>query len=108
MKILLAILMLSSFAYAECDINPLRNQLKNYYQNLNVPVVGLAKTDMKITDIKTSEYLLLAKYESFIIVTFNLEMNEVSFPLTTIANVDPSTCTLESFSSGDVFGSSIR
>jgi hypothetical protein len=109
MKKFLALLALICLPAMACDIEPIRKQVKEYYSHFSAPVqIGNKTIKTKTTNVKVAENLLLAKYERFLVVTFDLHVGKEIHPMTTLANVDSATCSLETFNSGDTFGSSIR
>jgi hypothetical protein len=115
MKIFLSILMLlphSLFA-ADCDIEPLKKQIVSQYTT-PLPVnnekgeLGHAKGK----NFVVADYLMRIKNESFLIANFEMDIKWLKGETQTIktmivANVDPATCTIESYESGDTLGTSM-
>jgi len=115
MKCLLFCLFLSSsLAYADCDIEPLRKAMTSQY-NTVLPVtnekgeIGSARTK----NFVVSDFLMKIKNESFLIANFDLAIkwkkgrNQMVKTMV-VATVDPSTCTIESYDTGDTLGSSMN
>jgi hypothetical protein len=100
-------------AHADCDISALRKQMLQTYSGA-LPVsnergdVGEAV----ISDMMVSESLLSVKSEQFLLGQFSLNVSwkngeKQKVKTMVVGTVDISTCSLEAFSTDDVFGSSI-
>ena len=112
MKYLLALLFTVSAFASDCDVAPLRKEVVDHYSKLSIRTTdenGKFMGNATFHNIKTSEQVLLAKYESFLVVTADVWIGwKKSVPMTVLWNVDTASCTLETFNSGDTFGSSLK
>lgn len=113
MKLLFALLLISSSVFAECDMEPLKNEIINQYK-VNLPVtnekgeVGTAHAK----NFKVSDYLMRLKNENFLIANFDLDIKWLKGTKQTVktlvvATVDLGTCTIDSYESGDTLGTSM-
>jgi hypothetical protein len=113
MKLLFALLILSSTAFADCDIAPLKKEIKDQYKSM-LPVTNhkgeighaIAK------NFKISDYLMKVRNENFLIANFDLDIKWMKGNLQTVkmlvvGTVDPATCKIDSYESGDTLGSSL-
>lgn len=113
MKLFLFLLLVSSSVFADCDIEPLKNEIINQYKT-KLPVSN-EKGDTGIAKAKNfvvSDYLMKIKNESFLIANFDLEIKwkkgrDQTVRTLVVGTVDPSTCTIDSYESGDTLGSSM-
>lgn len=112
-RYLLGLLLLSTAAFADCDIEPLKKEIMTQY-SLNLPVknekgeIGNAKAK----NFVVSDYLMKVKNENFLIANFDLDIKWLIGKTQTVrtlvvASVDPATCTIESYESGDTLGTSM-
>lgn len=113
MKFLVCILLFSTAAFANCDIEPLKKEIITQYKT-NLPVtnekgeIGHAKAKNFIV----ADYLMRVKNESFLIANFELDIKWLkgttqSIKSMVVATVDPATCTIEQYENGDTLGSSM-
>lgn len=113
MKFLFAFLLLSTAAFADCDIEPLKNEIIRQYKT-NLPVTN-EKGEIGNAQAKKfviADYLMKVKNESFLIANFDLDIkwlkgDKQSVKTLVVATVDPSTCTIEGYESGDTLGTSM-
>lgn len=115
MKAFLFLLLISSTAVlaADCDIEPLKKEIITQYETL-MPVknvngeIGHAKGK----NFVVADYLMRVKNESFLIANFDLEIkwmkgDSQEVKTLIVATVDPATCTIEGYESGDTLGTSM-
>jgi hypothetical protein len=110
MKCLFCLLMLSSVAFAECDIKPLKKEIISNYQT-HLPVTN-EKGEIGHATAKNfviADYLMRVKTENFLIANFDLDIKWLKGKKQTIktlvvATVNLSTCTIDSFEPGDTLG----
>lgn len=114
MKIILPFLLIfSATAFANCDIEPLKKEIITQYQSV-LPVnnekgeLGHARGK----NFVVADYLMKIKNESFLIANFDMDIKWLKGQSQTVktmvvATVDPSTCTIESYESGDTLGTSM-
>lgn len=114
MKYLILFLSLLSLnALADCDIAPLKEEIKAQYSSL-LPVtnekgeIGHARAK----NFVVSDYLMKIKNESFLIANFELDIkwligNTQTVKSLVVATVDPATCTIENYEAGDTLGTSL-
>jgi len=113
MKFLFALLLLSTAAFAECDIEPLKKEIiKQYKTNLPVTNEKGEIGNAKAKNFVIADYLMRVKSESFLIANFELDIKWLKGEKQTVktlvvATVDPSTCTIEGYESGDTLGTSM-
>lgn len=113
MKIFIGLLLLSTAAFADCDIEPLKQEIiKNYQLNLPVKNEKGEIGNATAKNFAVSDYLMKVKNENFLIANFDLDirwLNEKTQTVKTlvVASVDPATCTIESYESGDTLGTSM-
>ncbi|MFP5385842.1 MAG: hypothetical protein ACLGHN_07160 [Bacteriovoracia bacterium] len=114
MKLLISLLLLfSSTAFADCDIEPLKKEIISQYKSI-LPVsnekgeIGHAKAK----NFSVSDYLIRMKAENFLIANFDLDIKWLTGAKQTVktlvvATVDLATCTIDSYESGETLGSSM-
>lgn len=113
MKILIALMLLSTNVFADCDIGPLKKEIiKNYQLNLPVKNEKGEIGNAQAKNFSISDYLMKVKNEHFLIANFDLDIKWLSgktqeVKTLVVASVDPSTCTIESYESGDTLGTSM-
>jgi hypothetical protein len=105
--------LISGFAYAECDLEPIKKDIKKQYETV-MPVqnekgeIGRAKAK----NFVISDYLMKVKDESFLIANFELDIkwlkgNKQTVKTLVVANINEASCEIETFENGDTFGSSM-
>lgn len=114
MKILIMFLFISSaFASPECDIEPLKDEIKTQYQFV-LPVrnekgeIGNAKA----RNFRISDYLMKLKNENFLIANFDLDIKWLKGTRQTVktlvvATVNETTCTIDKYDMGNKFENAI-
>lgn len=114
MKFFIALcFLISGVAFADCDLEPLKKQIIKQYEGV-LPVhnekgeIGRAKGK----NFVVSDYLMKVKDESFLIANFELDIkwlkgDKQSVKTLVVANVDEASCEIETFETGDTFGSSM-
>lgn len=114
MKFLLSLMLLTStFAYAECDIEPLKKEIISQYKTI-LPVTN-EKNEIghaRAKNFVVSDYLMRIKTENFLIANFDLDIKWLKGDIQTVktlvvATVDLGTCTIDSYESGDTLGTSM-
>lgn len=106
-------LFVSASAFADCDIEPLKKEIISQYKVI-LPVtnekgeIGHAKAKKFVV----ADYLMKVKHENFLIANFDLDIKWLNGQKQTIktlvvATVDPATCTIDSYETGDTLGSSM-
>lgn len=113
MKFIFALLLLSTAAFADCDIEPLKKEIKKQYQT-NLPVTNEKGEigNAKAKNFVIADYLMKVKNENFLIANFDLDIkwlkgDKQTVKTLVVATVDPSTCTIEGYESGDTLGTSL-
>ena len=113
MKFLFAFLLLSTAAFAECDIEPLKKEIiKNYKTTLPVTNEKGEIGHAQAKNFVVADYLMKVKSENFLIANFELDIKwlkgeKQSVKTLVVATVDAATCTIDSYESGDTLGSSM-
>lgn len=113
MKWFFLMLILSVSAFADCEIEPLKNEIISQYK-AELPVtnekgeIGTAKAK----NFVVSDYLMKIKTENFLIANFDLDINWKDGKTQTVktlvvGTVDLGTCTIDTYESGDTLGSSM-
>jgi hypothetical protein len=113
MKFFIFLLFISTAAFADCDMEPLKHEIISQYQT-NLPVsnekgeIGHAKAK----NFVVADYLMKVKNENFLIANFELDIKWLTGKTQTVktlvvATVDLGTCTIDSYESGDTLGSSM-
>lgn len=114
MKFLICLLLLTSAAFAaDCDIEPLKQEIIAQYKT-NLPVTN-EKGEIGNATAKNfvvADYLMKVKNENFLIANFELDIKWMKGSTQTVktlvvATVDPATCTIDTYESGDTLGSSV-
>jgi hypothetical protein len=114
MKFLISLFLLSSVVFAsDCDIEPLKKEIIAQYKT-NLPVSN-EKGEVGYANAKNfvvSDYLMKVKNENFLIANFELDIKWIkgttqSVKTLVVATVDPATCQIDSYESGDTLGSSV-
>jgi hypothetical protein len=113
MKLFFCLLMLSTAAFAECDMEPLKKEIISNYQT-HLPVTN-EKGEIGHATAKNfvvADYLMRVKTENFLIANFELDIKWLKGKMQTIktlvvATVDLATCTIDSYESGDTLGTSM-
>lgn len=114
MKFLICFLLLTSAAFAsDCDIEPLKKEIISQYKT-NLPVTN-EKGEIGHATAKNfvvADYLMKVKNENFLIANFELDIKWLKGSTQTVktlvvATVDPATCTIDTYESGDTLGSSV-
>ncbi len=114
MKFLFVFLLFTSVASAECDIEPLKEEIIKQYKT-TLPVknekgeIGHAQAK----NFVVADYLMKVKTENFLISNFELDIKWLKGHTQTIktlvvATVDLATCTIDNYESGDTLGSSME
>ena len=113
MKFLAFLLLFSTTVFADCDIEPLKQEIITQYKT-NLPVtnekgeIGHAKAK----NFVVADYLMKVKNENFLIANFELDIKWLkgttqSIKTLVVATIDPATCTIENYENGDTLGSSM-
>lgn len=114
MKFFLSFLsLISASAFAGCNIGPLKKEIVTQYSKV-LPVsnekgeIGSAEGK----DFVVADYLMRIKHDSFLIANFDMHIkwlkgDKQTVKTMVVANVDPATCTIESYESGDTLGASM-
>lgn len=114
MKFLICFLLLTSAAFAsDCDIEPLKKEIIAQYKT-NLPVTN-EKGEIGHATAKNfvvADYLMKVKNENFLIANFELDIKWLKGSVQTVktlvvATVDPATCTIDTYESGDTLGTSV-
>lgn len=103
MKWVCLFLLLTTSAYAKCDLRPLKNEIISQYE-VPMPVtnekgnVGRAQAK----NFKVSDYLMRLKNEYFLIANFELDIKwetgrEQTVKTLVVGTVNPKTCKIESY-----------
>ncbi len=103
MKFLIVFCFILGTAFAECDIEPLKNEIITEYKT-NLPVtnekgeIGHAKAK----NFKVADYLMKLKNENLLIANFDLDIKWMNGKKQTVkslvvATVNPQTCSIEKF-----------
>lgn len=116
MKFLICLLLLTSAAFASdtCDIEPLKKEIIAQYKT-NLPVTN-EKGEIGHATAKNfvvADYLMKVKNENFLIANFELDIKWLkggdvqTVKTLVVATVDPATCTIDTYESGDTLGTSV-
>lgn len=111
MSLFLAIF--ASTSFADCDIEPLKKEIINQYK-MSLPVKN-EKGEIGHANAKNfviADYLMKVKNENFLIANFDLDIKWLKGTKQTVktlvvATVDPATCTIEMYETGDTLGTSM-
>lgn len=109
----LIFIFLSTAALAECDLSPLRKQIVREYSAV-LPVTnekGEVGSGMG-REFVISDHLMRVKNETFLIANFDMDIKwqtgeEQSVKTLLVASVDPATCLIEMYETGDTLGTSM-
>ena len=113
MKWFFILALASTSVFADCDIEPLKKEIISQYKT-ELPVtnekgeVGMAKAK----NFVVSDFLMKIKNENFLIANFDLDIKwkagkEQTVKTLVVGTVDPATCTIDSYESGDTLGTSM-
>jgi hypothetical protein len=113
MKFFLTLFLISTTCFANCNVEPLKNEIIKQYKT-NLPVSN-EKGDIGNAQAKNfvvADYLMRIKSESFLIANFDLDIKwhkgrNQTVKTLVVATVDPATCTIEGYESGDTLGTSM-
>jgi hypothetical protein len=114
MKLIIGLLLISTAALAECDVEPLKEEMsKIYVRDFPIEVEDGQPGIARIKNIVISDFVMRVNAENFLIGNFDAEILNQKGELTdtaktvVVGNVDIATCRLEKFNTTDLFGSSM-
>ena len=114
MKSLLILAFFSTFVYADCDPQALKNDLKNKFQSEFDLTQGERKLGTgKVTKMVITDHILKIRNENFLVAQLKLDLTTLKGQTSSVdtliaASIDMASCTLDEFQNEEILGSSVQ
>jgi fructose-1-phosphate kinase PfkB-like protein len=109
----IGLFLFTTTVFADCDLKPLRQEMMAIYQREFPITDNLGKPGVaRVENMQVSDYLLSVKSQHFLVANFEVvvrdsQKKETVIKTVAVGDVDIATCSLEKFTTADLFGSSI-